>query len=238
MPYKEIDSPHNPLFKEIEDIKKGKKKKEGLVFIEGEDLVNEAMATNHLKTALAVNPLLLPKDHDGLIVSEHLYDRLAQFKSPAKLMGIAEIDLTNEPGDKCIYLDGVQDPGNVGTIMRTALSFQYSSVFLSIDSASPFNSKTIQASKGAIFKIPIGQAKLSYLKDKGYNIYLTSLKGADESKYSELKKPFALVFGNEGRGVSEENLKLGPNLRIEMSGIDSLNVAIAAGILMYRFHKS
>ena len=73
------------------------------------------------------------------------------------------------------------------------------------------------------------------MKEKGYNIYLTTLDGIDERKVDHLKKPFVLVFGNEGQGISKQNLALGEKLRIEMNGIDSLNVAVAAGIFMYRF---
>lgn len=78
---------------------------------------------------------------------------------------------------------------------------------------------------------------LEELKNKGYNIYLTTLDGEDEATFGKLKEPFALVLGNEGRGIRTEHLGLGQKLRINMSGIDSLNVAIAGGIFLYRFSR-
>lgn len=122
-------------------------------------------------------------------------------------------------------------------MIRTALSFHYSSLVLSKDSVSLYNSKVIQSSKGALFHLPIGREDLSLFSSQGYHIYLTTLDGEDEAKLKELETPFVLVFGNEGQGISKQNLSLGQKLRINMSGIDSLNVAVAAGIFMYRFKK-
>ena len=134
-------------------------------------------------------------------------------------------------------MENVQDPGNVGTIIRTALSFSYSGVVLGNNSASMYNDKVIQSTKGAIFKIPvIENISLSLLKDKGYQIISTSLQNACNYKEFNPNGKFVLVFGNEGQGISEETLKLSDVLiKINMDHIDSLNVAIAAGILMNHY---
>ena len=93
----------------------------------------------------------------------------------------------------------------------------------------------MQANKCAIFGINIGREDLTYFSKNKYNIYLTSLDGIDEKELNELKKPFVIVFSNEGKGVSKEYLSHGKKIRIEMNNMDSLNVVSAAAILLYRF---
>lgn len=232
-----IESEHNDFYKKIIAIRDGKMKKEGLILIEGEDLIDEAKKVGALQYALTYDPKFIVNDVPTTLVKQGLYRNLASYQSLPKVIGVAKFTLSKEPGNKVVYLDGVQDPGNVGTLIRTALAFHYSSVILSKDCASIFNAKTIQSTKGALFKIPVGVMDLEELKNKSYNIYLTTLDGEDEATFGKLKEPFALVLGNEGRGIRTEHLSLGQKLRINMSGIDSLNVAIAGGIFLYRFSR-
>lgn len=237
MAIKIIESRDNPTFKKLIKFKKGESKDESFI-VEGEDLVEEAKRAGLLIAVIAINETSIPKmECDIYFLKRELYRELSSYQSLPKMMGVCKKrsnDLTNL-GDKVIYLDRIQDPGNCGTMIRTALSFSYSSVVLSPDSVSLYNSKTVQSTKGALFHIPVLRFELSELKKKGYNIYLTTLDGVDERSLDSLVKPFVLVFGNEGQGISEKNMQLGEKLRIEMNGIDSLNVAVAAGIFMYRF---
>lgn len=230
-----IESSTNKIFKEFLNIKKGERKNEGLILIEGNDLVNEAKTSNKLLYVLTYDYKYAYESYINYILPKKLFERLSSFKSIPNIIGIAKLEPKENYGDKVIYLDCVQDPGNVGTIIRTALSFNYSSVALSLDSASFSNPKTIQASKGSIFKINIEYAKLEEFKDKGYNIYLTTLDGKNIETFKELKKPYVLVFGNEGKGIREEYKNFGEKLKIEMNSFDSLNVAVASGIFMYKF---
>lgn len=230
-----IESEHNDFYKKLVSIKEGKMRKEGLIFIEGEDLVEEAKKANKLLYTISYDPKLFLPGIPTTLVKQGLYRKLASYQSLPKVMGVAKFTLSNEIGEKVVYLDGVQDPGNVGTIIRTALAFHYSSVVLSKDCASIYNAKTVQSTKGALFKINIASLDLEELKNKGYNIYLTTLDGEDEKKIGKLPRPFCIVLGNEGQGVRKEHLSLGKKIKIEMSGIDSLNVAIAGGIFLYRF---
>jgi TrmH family RNA methyltransferase len=138
-----------------------------------------------------------------------------------------------------LVLDGVQDPGNVGTLLRTALSFGFMDVVLGQGSADLYNNKTLMASQGSLFKlnvlsnINLVEALPIYKKD-GYFILSTDLK--TETTLSNFAKPqkLVLILGNEGQGVSPAVQSLADErIRLEMSNIDSLNVAIAGGILMY-----
>lgn len=235
-----IESKENRTYKDLIRLKKGDSEN-GRFLLEGEDLVEEAKRGNSLCALLYPEGTKhIPETNlPTYILKEGLYRELANYRSLPPLMGIGEKKLTplDKLGKRLIYLDRIQDPGNAGTMMRTALSFSYDGLVLSPDSVSLYNSKCVQSSKGALFSLPIARGELSTLHDLGYHIFLTTLDGEDESKIKELPTPFVLVFGNEGQGVSKKNMAYGEKLRIEMSGIDSLNVAVAAGIFMYRFQR-
>ncbi len=237
MSFRVIESRDNKTFKELLNLKKGDKKQSSFL-VEGKDLVEEAMKENLLEALIVVDGTSCPKmDVPIYGLKQGLYRELSSYQSLPEMMGVCKkLNYSLDSlGDKVIYLDRIQDPGNAGTMIRTALSFSYSSLVLSKDSVSLYNSKVIQSTKGALFHLPVLREDLLTLKEKGYNIYLTTLDGVDEREIDHLTKPFVLVFGNEGQGVSKENLSLGKKLKIEMNGIDSLNVAVAAGIFMYRF---
>ena len=134
----------------------------------------------------------------------------------------------------------MQDPGNVGTLIRSALAFNYDKVYASESTVDVYNEKVVRASQGAIFKINIVKKELNQiyriLSMDNFQIIVTSL--TNNSVYlNELKtkEKFAIVLGNEGNGVSEVSLKNATDVvKIRMSDkIDSLNVAVAGSIVMY-----
>lgn len=234
-----IQSEENKTFKELLKLKKGDSK-QGLFLAEGRDLLDEARKGGCVKTILipegGKNPY---PEMDTLILKQGRYRSLANYQSLPERITLCQKSFSplSSLGDRIIYLDKVQDPGNLGTIIRSALSFSYTGVALSFDCVSLYNNKAIQSSKGALFKRPVAQAELSELDKLGYHIYLTTLDGKDEKDFPSLPTPVCLVFGNEGQGVSKKNLSLGTKLKINRSNIDSLNVAVAAGIFRYRFRK-
>lgn len=138
-----------------------------------------------------------------------------------------------------LLLDNVQDPGNVGTMIRTAEAAGFKGVVLGEGCADLYNDKTIRATQGALFQLPIIKANLTHLlpalHDAGYDSWVTTLEEA--TFYPELAKPqkCALIMGNEGQGVNPALQNLATTkVKIPMLGqSESLNVGIAAGILMY-----
>lgn len=179
------------------------------------------------------------------LTNEAIIKRLSSSKTPEGIVALCKKKKENKPlSDVIIYLDEVQDPGNVGTILRTCLAFGYQDIFLSKGTASAYSSKTLSSSQGAIFKLNIFEGKdspekdIQSLKEKGYQILATDLKSSDPLKELSISKPYVLVLGNEGKGVNPKVLALSSKrVRIEMSGIDSLNVGVAAGILLYELKK-
>lgn len=235
-----ITSRQNSLIKELHELKKSKVKKElNRFLIEGEDLIFLAYEQHQLDLIIALEEQNEYSDIDQYIVPSSIMEYLSNNKSPSKIIGVAHFEEKEIIGNQIIYLDNVQDPGNVGTIIRTALSFSYSGVVLSNNSCSKYNEKVVQSSKGAVFKLPIKEnISLDEFKQKGYQIVSTSLKDAIDYKNVNINDRFVLVFGNEGQGISLETLKKSDLLiKISMDNIDSLNVAIAAGILMNHYRK-
>ena len=145
-------------------------------------------------------------------------------------------------GKKVVILDNVQDPGNVGTIIRTAIAFGINDIFLSFDSVDIYNEKLIRSSQGAIFKANVKNVNImtliTKLKKDGYKIYGTTLNNAIGLQSFVNTNQIALVFGNEGQGISKAILDhCDERIFIEIKGFESLNVAIAAGICLYHFRN-
>lgn len=237
---KEINSKNNDFIKYLVSLKEIKNiKKENKFLVEGMHLVLEAK-----ENLICILTLKEEKDFtcDQYIVNEDILKKVSSSKTPPKIIGlvnsIKEKEITS---NKLIYLNRVQDPGNVGTIFRTALAFNYFDIITDSGCSSKYNSKVIQASQGSIFKLNIIEKNVEFLKDlqrKGYKIIVTCLD-PNSKKISEISKVFdkiCIVFGNEGQGVDKEIIEMSDyKLMIEMGNIDSLNVAVSAGIILYHF---
>ena len=161
-------------------------------------------------------------------------------------MALCKINNDNvELGNKILLLDNVQDPGNLGTIIRSAVAFNVDSIVLSPDCVDVYNPKVLRSTQGMIFHIPIIVRDLfetiDTIKKEEIPVYGTRVEfGEDVSSLKEKDKvKYALVMGNEGNGVKRELLeKCDKNLFIDMSEkVESLNVSVAASILMYELNK-
>ena len=237
---KEIKSRQNELVKEVAKLSDAKARKQQKLFkVEGFHMLEMAKEANLIHSVFTLKEI---KDLESKItqylVSEEVLEKLSSTKTPQGVVCVCNL-LNEKPikSDKVLYLDDVSDPGNLGTILRTALAFGYDDVILSKNCCSIYNEKTLQASQGAIFKLNIvTDLDLSKLKADGYQILATEIKGS--ISLEEVTKPekLVLVLGNEAHGVSEAILKLADKrIRIDIKNIDSLNVAIAGAIAMFRF---
>ncbi len=232
-----IDSKENAYYKDLVRLQKGDYER-GLFLAEGEDLYQEARKNDALLEVLLPTDSTFETDFpDVTFLRPSLYRSLSSYRSLPPCMVLCRLRESRDLGEKVVYLDGIQDPGNLGTIFRTALAFSFTGVALSEDCVSIYNRKAIQSTKGALFSIPFRKVSLSQLCQEGYHAYLTTLDGQDMEEVPTLEKPFALAFGNEGHGIRKENLGLGKKLRIAMKNIDSLNVAIACSLFLYRYGK-
>tara|TARA_Y100000591_G_C21697714_1_gene626602 strand:+ start:256 stop:987 length:732 start_codon:yes stop_codon:yes gene_type:complete len=163
---------------------------------------------------------------------------LSQTKSPSGILALCflskEVDL-NLNAKKWLFLDNISDPGNLGTIIRSALWFNFKNIALSKNCVDPYNPKVVRSSMGAIFHLSIHRdINIEKFKNK-YEIIGTSQKESNLDNFKTPKK-FILIIGNEARGISKDNLKhINNRLGIKRLGVgESLNAAIAASIIMYR----
>lgn len=222
------------------NTKKGRREA-GEFLIEGEHLIEEALRYKRVKTILLLEGLNHPfaLKEETIQVSQKILDELSSTTSKAQMMAVCSIIENHvETRNRVVLLDGVQDPGNLGTIVRTAVSFGYDQIILSKECVDLYNEKVVRSTQGALFAISVITRDLPneilQLKQEGLFVYGTSLHEAVFLKDRKKAQRCALVLGNEGAGVSEKVLaECDQNLMIEMDQFESLNVAVAAGIAMY-----
>jgi TrmH family RNA methyltransferase len=193
-------------------------------------------------TIITLDRAFIPQGVDSdriYLVNEAVMTKLTGVLSPEGIL--AEVPLPNWDTLKnkkwIVALDGVSDPGNLGTILRTALAFGWDGVYLLENTCDPFNDKALRAAKGATFKIPLASGSWEQLakiaQENQLEIIAADMNGT-EIETLDKKKGKLLVLGNEGQGLSKHVKDHAKKVSIPMSGeMESLNVAVAGGILMY-----
>ena len=211
----------------------------GEYIVEGEHLVEEAIKSGKAKYLIILDGTNYESNLEKYYVNEKVMNSVSLLKSVPTVMCVVKI-CSNETdfGKKVVLLDDVQDPGNVGTIIRTAYAFNFDTVILSKKTASIYNDKVIRASQGMIFHINVITDDLlniiPKMKKEGFKIYSTLMNGKITPEEINDEK-FAVVLGNEGAGISESVQNLCDNsIVIPINNkCESLNVAITGAIIMY-----
>lgn len=243
-----ITSVSNKKIKDIQKLKENKNiKKYGLYLIEGKHLVEEALEVKVVEEIIVsenFEEFSLIETFKGEItrVSQNVMKTISDTITSQGIIAICKVvnkELEINKYSKVLILDRVQDPGNLGTIIRTADAFAFDCIILGKGTTSLYGQKVIRSTQGSNFHIDcFDNIDLVNLLDKmsNFNIFATSLK-ADKyiEQLNNISGKVAVVFGNEGAGVSEEILEKVSNLlKISMPGrAESLNVSIAAGIVMH-----
>ena len=237
-----LTSVNNPKVKEWQKLKLKKYRSSTKSFlIEDDHLINEALKSNLVKEIITLNP-----DEKYLVPTFYVNDKimhlLSNQESGAQKLAVVNFLPSREIKGNILILDNLQDPGNLGTIIRSAVAFNFDTIFLSTDTVDLYNPKTIRSSEGMIFHLNILKGDIiEFLNklDKSYTIVTTNVvKGENIHNLSTISK-WALIIGNEGHGVSKEVQDVSQKfVKIPMnSNCESLNAAISASILMYEINN-
>ncbi len=254
-----IKSSKNSLIKEIKSLyRKKERRKLGLFLVEGIKIVEEIVDKNYsIKKIVYTDSIFSNKDGKKLMekigsskklvnVPENIFKEISDTENPQGILGLASIplyeieDLNLDNVKLLLYLDGVQDPGNMGTIIRTADAFNIDGIIIAEGCVDPYNPKVARATMGSIFRVPLyfvddGVSKIKRLKSEGLKLYSSSLIGSVDIDGLDFKNTIVAI-GNESNGVSTEIYNLSDKLiKIPMLGeSESLNAGVAASIIMYQ----
>ena len=187
-----------------------------------------------------------------MMLDRKLFEALSDTSTSQGIIAVTEkkkysletfVEAVSENGN-VVVMDRLQDPGNIGTIIRTAEAAGYKGIVMVAGSGDVYSPKVVRAAAGSLFRMPVmyvanADEAANVAKTMGKKLTVTCLENAVNCFDAELKENIALVIGNEGRGVSERLMELSDiRVKIPMEGsIESLNAAVAAGILMYQSQK-
>ena len=238
-----IESINNEQIKEIRKLNDKKYRDESNLFlVEGDHLVKEAYKAGYLKKIILTEDIY-DFDVEKLLVTDKVIKSISELNN-TKVIGVCsklsnELDLSKN----IVILDGVQDPGNLGTIIRSCVAFNINNLVLSNETVDLYNSKVIRSTQGMIFNINIIRDDLEntikLLKDNNYTIYGTNVVNGIDIKDVKKDKKYAIILGNEGNGISNKiNALVDKNIYIKMNDkCESLNVAVSGSIILYELNK-
>lgn len=237
-------SKNNEKIKYIKKLNNKKFRNEFNEFlVEGEHLVLEAYKVGFLKELILEQNSSLNLPVNTIYVTNSVLKYISDLDTPPQVIGICKKLPEKEIGNRILILDDIQDPGNLGTIIRSCVAFNVDTLVLSKTSVDLYNQKVLRATQGMIFNINIVYKNLEefipIIKNKGYRVYGTKVNGGKNLKYIEKNEKFAIIMGNEGNGVKKEILNLCSDyIYIDMNqSCESLNVGVAASIILYELNK-
>ena len=237
-----IISKQNALIKEIRSLL-SKKFRDSLkrYVVEGVKMVNEAFALGQkVLTVVSTEKcleMLNVSNIDVTLVSEEVYASITDEKSPQGVLAVIQKPCPNQvdKNECCVMLDGVADPGNVGTIIRTMACAGYKHLLVTPDCADAFSPKAVRSSMSGIYHVNVVTVDREDLSTQlSQPIVVADMHGEDVF-HTTVEKPFCLVIGNEARGISQTVRSIAhKTVKIPMqTGMESLNAGVSAGILMY-----
>ena len=238
-----IESIDNKRIKEVRKLKEKKNRdKEKKYIIEGIHLVNEAYKSGNLLEVFTTSDEY-DLDVKTTLINDSVMKSISVLETPYNIIGVCKYSEEKEIGNKILLLDNIQDPGNLGTIIRSAVAFNNDTIVLNNLSVDLYNSKVLRASQGNNFYINILRKDLKefipFLKENEYEIYSTNVENGTELKNIKFGKKYAIIMGNEGQGVSKELQELSDkNIYINVNdNCESLNVAVATSIILYELNR-
>ena len=254
-----ITSAANPLLKDLRRaIARGEPTADGLWVAEGFHLLDEALRSDCAvpcvlaAASVRVTVRRYAEDLAGtrtIVLPDNLFGSVATTETSQGLIALVQppswrIEQVFRRQSMVVVLDGLQDPGNAGAVVRAAEAFGATGVLFLKGSASPSNPKTLRASAGSLFRIPFiagmdVSTAVAALRAERVDVFAAMPYSGSERLAEEIdfSRRCALVIGNEGRGVSEELRAISEDIAIPTVGVESLNAAVAAAILLYETRR-
>ncbi len=251
-----ITSSGNNQIKSVMNLlkKSGERKSRGLFVIEGIRMFTEIPKDRIVKVfaseSFANNNSGILDGFDYELVSDRVFAQMSDTKTPQGILAIVQMltytieDMTSGKIPVIVLLENIQDPGNLGTIIRSAEGAGATGIILSKDTVDIYNPKTIRSTMGALFRMPflysediIGAAQ--ELKKRGIKLFAAHLKGNNNYYNEDLSVPMGLLIGNEGNGLTDKLTKEADLLvKIPMEGnLESLNAAVSTAVILYEAHR-
>ena len=264
MSFQEITSIRNPLIKEYLSLAESRKRRHsaGKLALEGPHLLREALAAGLIPEAVfytasylddhSIAELLasLPPETKQVSIAPAVFKRLARTETPREVAAVVRyreksVDCVLRQGLTLgLFLDRIQDPGNLGTMIRTSAAAQAGAVFLSPGCADPYSPKVLRSTAGAVFHIKLAEARepvrfIEQLKKNGFQV-IAAQPGASVRYWEpDYRRPLVLMIGNESDGLAPQLLTAADiAVSVPQPGLPtSLNAAVAAGIILYEIIK-
>ena len=233
-----ITSAANRLFRQ----RRAARTQRDLMLLEGRRLVEDALSRGMAPRLAALPPRYIqehgPAGFPHTVISEELFRRIADTRTPQGILAFFAVpwvpagELARH--ERIVILDGLQDPGNVGTIIRTAEAFGFDGIGVPGGTASPFAPKAVRSSMGSVLGVSIARIEVKDLSGFPHRIITLSPRGSAKLSAGLFRPPCAVCLGQAGSGVSPELSALAhETVSIAMKGrVESLNVAVAAGIVL------
>ncbi len=233
----QITSLDNKVIKNLTKLHQKKfRKQKNSYLIFGENSLIEGLKKNRIKRILTIDETYENTQVEVLYVTEQIMEKVTKTKPAPKICAEAKFEVETEIGfDKILVLDELQDPGNVGTILRTARALGIKQVFLSENTVDIYNPKVVKAMQGIEFHLKFIKGNTyDFLSKIDLPIITTFLD--EENQIDHKLDKYALVIGNEGNGINPEIKNLEhQNFKIEID-FESINVAVATGIMLYKLN--
>lgn len=239
-----ITSINNKHIKEICRLKNKKYRDScGLYIVETLHLVLEALKHGNVVEVIVCLGNDINTDVKKTFVNDYVMKKLSSTESNPKFIAVVKKTYNNEYGNKLVILDNIQDPGNLGAIIRSAVSFNIDTIILSDDCVDLYNPKVLRASEGMTFNINVIRTNLvsfiNTIKKEDYLVLGTDVNDGIDVRDVDVPSKFAFVIGNEGNGITKEVRGLcDKNIYIKINNnCESLNASVAASIIMYELNN-
>jgi TrmH family RNA methyltransferase len=238
-------SDKNPLIKQIRRaVSRGTLTEDGFAVAEGVHLLEEALADKReIAVVLAAESAHVRFPY-ARIISDKIFGELSSTESPQGVMALVRpqawtLDQVTRGQALVVVLDGVQDPGNAGAILRAAEAFGATGAVFMKGTVNPYNPKCLRGSAGSAFRVPLvsGVEWDEFVERVPLKLYAAMPRASVLVSEADLAAPCAIIIGSEGHGVNAEFEQRATGLRIPTTRVESLNAAVAAGILLYEARR-